>query len=288
MILLIHIGGLIGWFLICWAAVRLCLCVAQRYKWLSRKKNYSVLRKVILFVVFAAPFSSDIFFYFYQAITFPYVCDRLAGYQPKNPQKLTSIINSTEDGATYFYYLPLPGVEFVEWKKNTPKGQGTWKGFPAGLYRFAYYPQGAQECGDLVVFDTKINDRMASLQKLYQEKEYPLADRAGQCIGVEQVETFQAKYTITSSKDRHYPSGFGYDVDLRSIRLLDRRSEQVVSIFNLVNATYPAPVLNIFLGITGFIGCVNTDSTYTEFEPVRGRIMEYDKFSIERGFFILD
>ena len=196
-------------------------------------RKVKIVRRTVIFLLFMVPFSKATVVHLYQTITFPLVCTQMAGYK----------INKNVNEGASFEYLPIRGVDFVEWE-NKSYMSPLAKEFGSGKFRYTLYPKGSSECVRLNYIYEGAEDALNNITQRYISYGYPVKNINGKCVGVEKVINLKSKYSIRSGDQKNIDSGFGYSVDRKYTQLIDNSSNQAIKSYDEIGTSSPTPFIN--------------------------------------------
>ncbi|MBT5187966.1 MAG: hypothetical protein HOH19_13515 [Kordiimonadaceae bacterium] len=239
MIELVALVLLILWFIFSYFIFNYICIGIKKIGWLRKNNKYTKSGVVFFIIFYLIPFWPHIFLHFYQVVTMPFVCDKLAGYHPYNPVKMTSIY----DNSYAIKYLLLPNVDYTEWEISIDNKNEYTELFPVGKFQFSYFPDNTSECKYLAAVYPNISDHINIWRSSYSKWNFPIRDTSGMCLGVKKVEKITAKYKLENRlPNAILDSGFGYKVTNDYKQVVNKSTGLVVSRFQEISTSSPTPL----------------------------------------------
>ncbi|MCP5382196.1 MAG: hypothetical protein H6912_07480 [Kordiimonadaceae bacterium] len=283
MIWIIGFTVLIFWLIVSGFIASKLIKAIQKKNKIIKGYSYRATQLITYSVIFSLPFLPDIFLHYYQKVTMPYVCREMAGYTPYNPVILTSVYVIGDP----FNYLNLPNVEFTEWERADSIRKDWAMNIPVGKYRFRYYPNGSEECKNLIGMNSNINDDIIHAKQLYLRNGYPVKNTEGLCVGIKKISEFSSKYTVLSSlSPSQEDTGFGYKVYTDNTQLFNLYTSNIESQFQRIYVKSPVPFFSLLLNGYFFeIDCLPYKQLNELNNKKLNKIDLQNPLMIERGFF---
>lgn len=247
------------WWFLWYLAVKLGFFLGKRFHFLAPEKSYKWVMRIIVLFLFFTPTYGSLITSVYRHITFPILCEEMAGYQKLNPVSSASFL--TNPGMIEF--LAFKGVDFIEWEISH-KYQKESEDQPLlnqGLYRVEYFPEGNLAC-DLykeAYPDSKLRHRrVENMQKLKSRTK----QIAGMCIGVTKITELKAEYQYLMDTILSQNTRYEFDIMKNEQQIIDRITKEKVLFYVQLVTGWDGPFSFMLEGQRKGIRCPEKNLIY--------------------------
>lgn len=222
------------WWILWHLVVSLCFFLGKKHRLLTLEKSYKwTIRFIVLFLFFTPTYSS-LATSIHRHITFPILCEEMAGYQKSNPVVPESFLGGPLE------LLAYEEVKFIEWeikdnfRKKYAKRPDLYKNMPnlpLGLYRVEYLPVGSVSCElyKQAYPNSEVRHEKGTSLRIF---EFRTKQLDGLCLGITKINELQSKYKfnffISFPKEI---SRFGYEVSKIEHQAINRLTNEKLSIY---------------------------------------------------------